>query len=247
MIISKEHIFFAHRGLHGKAVPEEIAPENSMKAFENAIKYGFGIELDVQKTSDDYLIVFHDESLLRMCNIDKKVRECSLKELESYNLKDSSEKIPLFSEVLKQVEGQVPLLIEIKPEGDWKKTTRLTYEMLKRYKGEYFIQSFHPLCIKKYKKYSPKTYVGQLAGDKCKVKNPAKVLLYFLRKYLVFNVFSKPDFISYYYKDKKNLGLRVSRRKKGRLIAAWTIRSQKELDKNRKYFDIFIFEKFIPD
>ena len=47
---------YAHRGLHG---PED-APENSPTAFASAIAQGFGIECDVQRTSDGQAVVFHD-------------------------------------------------------------------------------------------------------------------------------------------------------------------------------------------
>ena len=47
---------FAHRGLHGF----HGIPENSMEAFRNAVTYGYGIELDVQLTKDDVMVVHHD-------------------------------------------------------------------------------------------------------------------------------------------------------------------------------------------
>ncbi|MEO7248364.1 MAG: glycerophosphodiester phosphodiesterase family protein, partial [Novosphingobium sp.] len=52
---------FAHRGLHGGEVPE-----NSAGAFSAAIARGLGIECDVQKTSDDQAVVFHDFELDRL-------------------------------------------------------------------------------------------------------------------------------------------------------------------------------------
>ncbi|MBR5969563.1 MAG: glycerophosphodiester phosphodiesterase [Lachnospiraceae bacterium] len=55
---------YAHRGLHDNATE---APENSMAAFRKAVEAGFGIELDVQITKDGRLVVFHDDTLERMC------------------------------------------------------------------------------------------------------------------------------------------------------------------------------------
>ncbi|MBQ7865592.1 MAG: glycerophosphodiester phosphodiesterase, partial [Clostridia bacterium] len=57
---------YAHRGLWNATLPE-----NSMAAFRNAVAHGFGMELDVHLTKDDQLVVFHDDSLLRMCGVDK--------------------------------------------------------------------------------------------------------------------------------------------------------------------------------
>ena len=52
-----EHRFYAHRGLFDN---ESEAPENSLAAFKKAVDAGYGMELDVQLTKDDRLVVFHD-------------------------------------------------------------------------------------------------------------------------------------------------------------------------------------------
>lgn len=57
----------AHRGLH-----DDKLPENSMPAFEAAIRHGFTIEIDVHLSSDGHLVVFHDDNLKRVCGVDKR-------------------------------------------------------------------------------------------------------------------------------------------------------------------------------
>ena len=52
----------------------------------------------------------------------KSLRKCSYDELKHYWLAKSDEKIPLFDEVLKVIDGKVPLIVEVKSEGDWKKS-----------------------------------------------------------------------------------------------------------------------------
>ena len=63
---------YAHRGLHDN---KSDAPENSMAAFKKAVDAGYGIELDVQLTRDRIPVVFHDESLKRVCGVDGNVRD----------------------------------------------------------------------------------------------------------------------------------------------------------------------------
>ena len=53
---------YAHRGLHDGN--HQVA-ENSLEAFRRAVEAGYGMELDVQLTADDQLVVFHDKSLKR--------------------------------------------------------------------------------------------------------------------------------------------------------------------------------------
>ena len=83
----------AHRGLH-----DDNKQENSLSAFKNAIEHGYAIEIDLQMTKDNKLIVFHDDTLDRMTNSDGKVSEKTLAEIKQLTLKNSQEKIPTFDE-----------------------------------------------------------------------------------------------------------------------------------------------------
>lgn len=241
MKIEKRNIYIAHRGLHDKNLPE-----NSMAAFKQAMKYGYAIELDVQKTSDDQLVVFHDESLYRMCRVKKKITECTFSELQSFVLGKSSEGIPKFIDVLNLVHGAVPLLVEIKPEGDWKKTTRLLAKIMEEYPGEFWVESFHPFALRLYRKLSPDTVIGQLANDLFHTKDSHSFIEKFLLSNLLLNWLSKPDFVAYNSKYRKKTAFRICRKSRYMKTAAWTIKSQAVLDVLKNEFDVFIFEGFMP-
>ena len=60
----------AHRGYFNTE-----HPENSLGAFARAVEHGFAVELDIQMTKDDVIVVFHDNDLKRVCGVDKKVKE----------------------------------------------------------------------------------------------------------------------------------------------------------------------------
>lgn len=69
----------AHRGLSSQA------PENTLPAFKLAGKNGFdAIECDVRVTKDGEIVVMHDETLKRMCGIDKKISQMTLEEIKKY-------------------------------------------------------------------------------------------------------------------------------------------------------------------
>ena len=76
---------YAHRGLHGKSIPE-----NSIAAFELACQRGYGIELDVQLSKDGKVMVFHDYTLNRMTGMDGKVCETEAKDLTKLKLKNTA-------------------------------------------------------------------------------------------------------------------------------------------------------------
>lgn len=234
--------YYAHRGLHDN---NSEAPENSISAFKKAIEAGYGIELDVQLTKDRIPIVFHDDTLKRVCGVKGSAKDYTYAELMKFRLFDTNERIPKLADVLALVNGQVPLIIELKfPENP---TTVCFYAdtVIKNYKGVYCIESFHPLAVKWYKDHHPEVVRGQLSSNFIKSKddtNPAETLVHFL----VTNFLSKPDFIAYDHRYKNNISRLACRYIFRSLSVSWTIKSQKELDACKDDFDLFIFEKFEP-
>ena len=99
----------AHRGLHGPGVPE-----NSRAAVAAAIAAGYGIEIDLQVSSDGVPMVFHDSALSRLTAAEGPVRARTAAELGAIRLKGGDEGIPTFAEILALVAGRVPLLVELK-------------------------------------------------------------------------------------------------------------------------------------
>lgn len=236
---------YAHRGLHDN---DTEAPENSLKAFSRAVEAGYGIELDIQMTKDRVPVVFHDFTLKRICNREGKICDYTYRELQKFRLCDSDERIPRFEDVLKLVDGRVPLIVELKIEkllntavcsaGD---------KLLAKYKGMYCIESFHPLAVFWYRRHRKSVVRGQLSDaflhQREKFKNP----FCFFLEYLLFNWLAKPDFIAYNHQYPKVLSRRFCRGLFRNTAAAWTIKSQEQLKAARKNFDIFIFDSFIPE
>ena len=234
---------YAHRGLHDNSAD---APENSMKAFLRAVEAGYGIELDVQMTKDRVPVVFHDFSLKRVCREEGKVSDYTYQELQAFRLFESEERIPRFEDVLRLVDGKVPLIVELKIEklldtsvcsaGD---------KLLAGYKGIYCIESFHPLAVFWYRRHRRNVVRGQLADAFLKQRDKHRNPFCFFLEYLLFNWLSKPDFIAYNHQYPKALSRRFCRSLYHSTAAAWTIKSEEQLKTARKNFDIFIFDSFI--
>jgi glycerophosphoryl diester phosphodiesterase len=107
--------FIAHRGVSG------LAPENTISAFNLAVKMGFPmIELDVQMTRDQQLVVIHDSTVNRTTNGAGAVADFRLAELRQldagswFGREFSGEKIPTLLEVIHEVGGHCRLNIEVK-------------------------------------------------------------------------------------------------------------------------------------
>ncbi|MGR3323622.1 MAG: glycerophosphodiester phosphodiesterase family protein [Pseudooceanicola sp.] len=101
----------AHRALHDLSAGR---PENSREAIEAAAVAGYGIEIDLQLTADGRAVVFHDYDLERLTGRPGAVRQMEAAALSEIPLTGGETGIPTFAEVLHQVAGRVPLLVEIK-------------------------------------------------------------------------------------------------------------------------------------
>ena len=232
-------VHYAHRGLFDN---DSNAPENSINAIRKAVEAGYGIEFDVQLSKDDIPVVFHDASLKRMCGIDGNVWEYTLEELKKLKLKDSNETIPTLEQVLREVGGQVPLIIEYKMDRVDTKVCELGNAILEKYQGPYCIESFHPFAVQWYRKNRPDVVRGQLSQNFAKTKY--KGIQYFAMTYLLLNFLTRPDFIAYNHKDAGNVSRRTCKML-GALSVAWTIKSQEQYEVAKEKFDLFIFDSFI--
>ncbi len=230
-------LHIAHRGLHNN---DAGIPENSLLAFKEAINNGFAIENDIHLTKDNQVVVFHDDTISRMCGINKKIKDMTLDEIKELRLLNTSETIPTLKEFLELVDGQVPLLIEFKYEGNTNTLCSKANEILENYKGLYFVQSFHPQILHWYKKHNKKICRGQLSA---KFKGEGFVKR--IAGLLILNFLSRPDFVSYDLKDKNYFPFKLVK-KLGAFPVGWTFRSQKEEDGCKEDFNTFIFENYIP-
>lgn len=233
---------YAHRGLHDNLTD---APENSMKAFEKAVDAGFGIEMDIQLTKDNVPVVFHDFTLNRICGVDGKVRNFTYEELQQFPLCRSKECIPRLEDVLKMVNGRVPLIVEFKMETANMSLCLLADRLLRKYKGTYCMESFNPLALLWYQTHRKDVVRGQLSDAFLKEGEYTGVL-YFIMQNLLLNFLGRPDFVAYNCKYPNMLSRKICRRLYGNKAAAWTIKSEEQLCRARKNFDFFIFDSFVP-
>lgn len=158
---------FAHRGSAG------THPENTMAAFNEAFKVGAdGIELDVQLTKDNQLVVIHDATVDRTTNGKGKVRDFNLQELQKlsagawFSSKYKHEKIPTLTEVLEWMADKDLLLnIELKyPTSDLNHFEEKVLQDIKTFNFEnrVIISSFNHDGLKKVKQLNPRLECGIL-------------------------------------------------------------------------------------
>lgn len=236
----------AHRAFHDKA---KGRPENSRAAVRAAIKAGYGIEIDVQLSSDNRAMVFHDYDLGRLTIETGPVRQRSVAELQAIPLMGSTESVPTLADILAEVRGRVPLLIEIKDQdgamgADVGPLEAAVAQDLAAYDGPVAVMSFNPHSVTLMRRHAPQVPRGLTTS----AYDPADWPM--LTPLICDRLREIPDadhvgasFISH---EAKDLGReRVADLKaKGLAVLCWTIRSPEAEAEARRIADNVTFEGY---
>ena len=229
---------FAHRGLHSR---DKSVPENSLEAFGLAAQAGYGIELDVQLSKDGQVVVFHDDTLDRVCGVPGRVDEKTFEELQTLRLCCTEQRIPLFSEVLELVRGRGPLIVELKSGRRNRELCEKTYALLESYRGDACIESFNPLIVAWFRLHGRDLIRGQLAMPARRYRSGGFTRLQgFIMSRTLMNVLARPQFIAY------RIGPRPAAVRLAELMGAMKVGWTSHEPRNEKGRDAVIFEFYKP-
>ena len=236
----------AHRGYHHA---NSGRPENSIAAIRAAVAAGYGIEIDVQGSHDNQAMVFHDYDLSRLTAETGPVAERTAKILGKLHINASTETIPTLSEVLGEVAGKVPVLIEIKDQDGAMGSNVGPLEgavatCLNNYAGPVAVMSFNPHSVLEMKRLLPDTPRGltTAAYDAKNWKILTKELRDTLREIPDYDA-AECAFISHEANDLDRPRV-LALKSAGAAILCWTIRSRTEEFAARKVADNITFEGY---
>lgn len=232
----------AHRGLHD--VKSGVV-ENCESAFAAAIAGNYTIECDLQLSVDGEAVVFHDDTLDRLTDTKGPIEQRSVRELKKINFKSGKDRVQTFGELLEQVDGRVPLVVEIKT--NWDGNLLLVgraEKVARKYRGPLAFMSFDPKSIARLRQISNAKPAGIVADRTTHVwysdLTPRDRLS--MRQFLHAKD-TRPYFISYYWQDFPFAP--VNRfRAEGHPVICWTIRSREAASKALRYCDQITFEGF---
>jgi glycerophosphoryl diester phosphodiesterase len=222
---------FAHRGLHG-----EGRVENSRAAFRAAIDAGHGIELDVRASRDGEAMVFHDRQLERLTAERGDACARTAAELGRIRLTGTTETIPTLRDVLHQVGGRVPVLIEVKaPDRNVARLCLSVFRALEGYRGPCGVMSFNPEVPRWFAAHAPKVLRGLVVTEHGKrgLRGRLERAFAFWR--------SGAQFLACDIRDLPSRFAR-RRRKKGMPVFTWTVRSEGDHARAATHADQVIYE-----
>lgn len=164
-----------HRGA------SNLAPENTLAAFELAFMLTLdGVELDIQRSVDGELIVFHDEDLSRTTNGTGWVGEKTLAELQTldaggwFDLRYEGESIPTLSEVFELMRvNEMTLFLELKDPHFYPDIEIEVANIIREYQFENRVQvrSFDHEALKTFHHIAPEIPISELWWEKLPSEN----------------------------------------------------------------------------
>lgn len=225
-------VTYAHRGLHGSGVIE-----NSPTAFRRALDAGLGIECDVQQTADGEAVVFHDWTLERLTGETGAVLARTAAELSQVCLQGSGDTIRPLSQLLAEVAGRVPLLIELKSrrEVPYAPLCRAVLRALEGYAGPVAVMSFDPRMVRWFAARAPHRVRGLVITEEADRSWHAGLR----RRLSLWRAL--PDFLAYDVRDLSS-GFAASQRARGLPVLTWTVRTAALRERALVHADGYIAE-----
>jgi glycerophosphoryl diester phosphodiesterase len=225
----------AHRGYHD--MNREVW-ENTLPAFQRAVEKGFAIECDVHLSADGVPVVFHDGRLERLTGTEGWIWQRTAAEMGALRIGKTSDHAPTLAEMLALVDGQVPIVVELKgiPGHDEGLVAKVG-EMLKAYRGKAAIMSFDHWLVRDFSRHAPDIPAGLTAwgGGTAEIEAHFSMLAHGL------------SFVSYEVTQLPNRFVSFVRENLGMPVITWTVRDQAAVARTFANADQMTFEGFDPD
>ena len=239
----------AHRGLHERT---RGIIENSLPAFESAIAAGYGIECDVQLSSDGVPFIFHDDEFDRLTATTGASDARPIAEVQTLLLTDSSPRQvpPRLTEFLAAIGGRTQLQIELKQQKTAAGTKQLAAsvaEAVRGYAGPYTIESFDPKLLVAVRSAGVAAPLGIITYgyDQPDWERGVSGTTKFVLRHLMHWPWTRFDFISC-----RNVSLELPAvrlfRAFGMPVTAWTITTARDAEAALKHCDQIVFEGYLP-
>lgn len=233
----------AHRGLHNKA---RGVLENTAPAFAAAMAGNYPIECDLQISADGEAMVFHDEHLDRLTEATGLVKQRTASELKKLKYRIGNAVMQTLPELLEQVAGRVPLIIELKSHWDHDDAlARRAVEVMAGYAGPFALMSFDPDIVETLADLAPNMARGITADRTTDAEYNHLALARRLEmRHMTHLARTRPHFVSYHAAGLP-FGPVRELRAAGLPVICWTIRSVEDERRSHLYADQVTFEGYL--
>jgi len=235
----------AHRGLHDGV----MAIENTTSAFRAAIDSGYAIETDVQLTADGEAMVHHDFALGRLTLGSRQLAAMTAAGLKEVPFKATADRMMTLGELCGFVAGRVPLVIELKSRHDGDlRLVRRAAGIVRAYAGPAVLMSFDPAPIEALREIAPRVPRG-IVAERHYEDNEWRRLAPQQKRSLAFLLHAprtRPHFVAYHVNDLPSPGPWIARNMFRLPLLTWTVRTEEDRVRAKRWADQMIFEGFRP-
>ncbi len=230
----------AHRGLHDAA---NGIVENTASAFSAAIGGQYAIECDLQLAADGEVMVFHDDTLGRLTEVHGALSSLTSSELRAIAFQATADRMMTLGELCDLVAGRVPLILELKSrfDGDPTLADRVA-AVVQGYAGPVAAMSFDPVVVGALRAAAPWLPRG-LVAQNTEAPNNASTNQ---RGYAATAFRARPHFLAWSVRDLPGFWPLLGRWAFGLPLLTWTVRTEAERIRARRWANQVIFEGFRP-
>jgi glycerophosphoryl diester phosphodiesterase len=236
----------AHRGLHNAAAG---VIENTASAFAAAIAGNYGIETDLQLSTDGEAMVHHDDALGRLTEGHGRLADMSAAEIKAVRFKASADRILTLGELCDLLGGRATLVLELKShfDGDRRLLQRAA-DVLATYAGPAAVMSFDPALIEAARQIAPALPRGIVAERHYTHHEWDRLPPYekWRMAYLLHFPRTRPHFIAYGIKDLPAAAPLIARMMCKLPLLTWTVRTDDDRRLAARWADQIIFEGIRP-
>lgn len=243
-----KHYWLVDKYIAKFGVTSEAKPENTLGAYQNAVKKGYAILIPVQALNDGEVICYKDKTIATSTNASGYIPNLTLADVKENKIVGSNESIPTLNEALEVIAGKVPVIIEVLNEGLVGETEEKVLNIVEAYLTKFnlddsiAIMSLNPYSLQWFKEQAP-WLPRIIRSGKFKVKTYAGIKTKKLRKLTFSNKLADCDYVCY---NSKDLPYRRINKIRPIGVLAYNVKSQEEYLKVAKYCDNIIFEDFEP-
>jgi len=228
----------AHRGLHDAA---HGIVENTASAFSAAVAGQYAIECDLRIAADGEVMVFHDDTLDRLTERDGALAALTSADLKTVAFKATADRMMTLRELCDLVAGRVTLLLELKShfDGDTR-LAALVADVVQGYAGPVAAMSFDPAMVCALRAAAPGLPRGLVAQSRSDAETPD------LKGYAGAVLRARPHFLAWSARNLPGFWPLLGRRGLGLPLLTWTVRTEDDRLRARRWANQMIFEGFRP-
>ncbi|ALK09252.1 Glycerophosphoryl diester phosphodiesterase [Blastochloris viridis] len=236
----------AHRGLHD---PAAGVVENTRSSCAAAIAAGYAIEVDLERSADGEAMVFHDDTLDRLTEATGPLAALSARELQAVRFRATGDAMLRFCDLLALVAGRVPLIVELKSrfDGDLRLAVRAA-EVAAGYAGPLAMMSFDPDLVAALRRLAPDVVRGITAERHYDDAEWTGLTRW--QKQRLGNLLhlpsSRAQFVAFGIRDLPSAATWLARHGLGLPLLTWTVRTNADRARARRWADQIIFEGLRP-